>query len=148
LDEAMRMVNRNNVRIEVLYLLALLWAVRGDEPTAFEKLHAALELGGLGGNIHSFVDLGTPIASLLLRFMGQQASSEYAVYINQILAAFAKNQQTQDITADQSKLVEPLTDRELEVLALLAQRLSNNEIATKLVISSRTVKRHTLNIYQ
>jgi ATP/maltotriose-dependent transcriptional regulator MalT len=41
-----------------------------------------------------------------------------------------------------------LTDRELEVLALLARRLSAKEIARRLVISDRTVKRHTANIYQ
>jgi LuxR family maltose regulon positive regulatory protein len=48
---------------------------------------------------------------------------------------------------DQSPLADPLTGRELEILDLLAQRLSNKEIAAQLVISPRTVKRHTLNIY-
>jgi len=45
-------------------------------------------------------------------------------------------------------LIEPLTERELEVLGLLAQRLSNKEIAHELSISPMTVKRHTINIYQ
>jgi LuxR family maltose regulon positive regulatory protein len=45
-------------------------------------------------------------------------------------------------------LIEPLTDRELEVLALLAQRLSNKEIAQQLVISSETVRKHNVRIYQ
>ena len=49
---------------------------------------------------------------------------------------------------DQSGLIEPLTDRELEVLILLGQRMSNKEIAQTLYISHLTVKRHTSNIYQ
>jgi RNA polymerase sigma factor (sigma-70 family) len=47
-----------------------------------------------------------------------------------------------------SEPIEPLTEREREVLALLAQRLSNKEIAQALVISPQTVKRHATNLYQ
>jgi ATP/maltotriose-dependent transcriptional regulator MalT len=52
-----------------------------------------------------------------------------------------------DRIATQADQIEPLTHRELEVLALLAQRLSAREIAQRLVISERTVKRHTANVY-
>jgi LuxR family maltose regulon positive regulatory protein len=48
----------------------------------------------------------------------------------------------------QAHLIEPLTDRELRVLELLARRYSNKEIAGRLVLSPATVKRHTANIYQ
>ena len=44
--------------------------------------------------------------------------------------------------------IEPLTRREIEILEFLAQRLSAKEIAQRLIISDRTVKRHTANIYQ
>ena len=50
-------------------------------------------------------------------------------------------------TMQSMELVEPLTDRELEVLALLARRMSSKEIAQALIISPLTVKRHTSNIY-
>jgi len=51
------------------------------------------------------------------------------------------------LSAGPQSLVEPLTNREIDVLELLAQRLSNQEIAEKLFISTTTVKGHLQNIY-
>ena len=75
-------------------------------------------------------------------------------YIGQILAAFRDDEQTtiqeaagKPIMSDQQPLAEPLTNRELDVLELLAQRLSNKEIAVKLSISAETVKGHLQNLY-
>jgi ATP/maltotriose-dependent transcriptional regulator MalT len=80
-------------------------------------------------------------------------------YTERILAAFS-NEETgmgQDVPDDQSvnrsflanqALVEPLTNREIEILLILSKRLSNQEIAERLFISSETVKRHLYNIYQ
>ena len=56
--------------------------------------------------------------------------------------------QAAPLSADQAQMIEPLTDREFEVLTLLAQQLSNKEIAVQLVISTGTVTQHTHNIYQ
>ncbi len=52
------------------------------------------------------------------------------------------------MVANQVALIEPLTNREMEVLEMLAQRLTAKEIGSSLFISERTVKRHTANIYQ
>jgi len=144
----MAKINRNNVRIDALSLLALARATQGDQLAAFSHIHEALRLGYRGRFIRTFIDLGQPMADLLADFQAENPDFPHRGYLDQIMAAFPKNQHAQGFTPDQSKLVEPLTDRELEVLTLLAQRLSNKEIAAKLVISPRTVKRHTLNIYQ
>jgi len=68
-------------------------------------------------------------------------------YVGQIRSAFPTLRQTQK-ALKQGELLDPLTDRELQILELLQERLSNNEIAAQLVISPGTVKGHTIKIYQ
>jgi LuxR family maltose regulon positive regulatory protein len=112
----------------------------------------------IGGNLRSFVDLGAPMADLLLRLRGQEAEREYAEYIDQILAAFpdeVRAKQTSEFAAtridhqpQKTTLIEPLTTRELQVLKLLATDLSRQEIADKLYISPGTLHVHTKNIYR
>ena len=65
-----------------------------------------------------------------------------------ILGAFADAARLDSEPAGNGQLIEPLTERELEILALLGKRYSNKEIAAELVISPVTVKRHAINIYQ
>ncbi|MGB5988029.1 MAG: LuxR C-terminal-related transcriptional regulator [Desulfobacterales bacterium] len=146
MDEDMRRIHRNNVRIDALALLARVQAAQGDLPAAISNLEAALLLGESGGFIRNFVDLGKPMVDLLEQVKAQNKPAPQAAYINRILAAFPKAQLDR-ISATQTRSAEMLTDREFEVLSLLAQRLSNKEIAQQLVISLPTVKSHTLKIY-
>lgn len=101
-----------------------------------------------------FVDLGSKMASLLAGLRQEGAATEFG---ERLLQAFASRDASASdlvralpphLSARQTEMVEPLTGRELEVLELLAQRLSAKEIAQRLVISDRTVKRHVANIYQ
>jgi LuxR family maltose regulon positive regulatory protein len=135
--------------IEVLALQALLHDAQGDRPAALALLQQAVALAEPGGFIRLFVDLGPRLASLLAQLCRAGAAAGYA---DQILPAFHEPAATVPHTAvpvdRHMELIEPLTNRELEVLVLLAQRLSNKEIARVLVISTQTVKRHAANIYQ
>jgi len=137
--------------IEVLALQALLDNALGDETSALQTLQQAVDLAEHGGLLRVFADLGPNIAVLLTRLSNQANASQF---IGQILQAFTAADLRTDFApattpvANQAVLVEPLTDRELEVLELLAHRFSAKEIAQHLVISDRTVKRHTANIYQ
>lgn len=138
--------------IDVLALEALYAAAEGDEPAALRALAQAVTLAQPSGFLRVFVDLGPPMASLLERLARRSSA---AGYIQQILDAFPAVQTTPPPALPsphqlgaQTGLVEPLTNRELEVLSLLAQQLSAKEIAGRLMISKRTVSRHTANIYQ
>ncbi len=138
--------------IDVLALRALYFQAEGDESSARNLLQQAVALAQPGGFIRAFVDLGAPMAKLLERL----AHSGCAVdHVAQILAAFAAEPASSGPPyplparpVPPAGMVEPLTYRELEVLELLAQRLSAKEIAQRLIITHHTVSRHTANIYQ
>ena len=138
--------------IDVLALQALYYDAEGDASSALQALEQAVALAEPGGFIRVFVDLGPVMAGLLER-LAQRGCSP--TYIRQILNAFAATPAPAEHprppsgwTVSQSDLVEPLTSRELDVLELLAERLSAKEIAQRLTITERTVSRHTANIYQ
>ncbi|HSN77683.1 MAG TPA: LuxR C-terminal-related transcriptional regulator, partial [Anaerolineae bacterium] len=140
------------VQIEVLALHALALERQGKAADAVAALLQAVELARPGGFIRVFVDLGSPMQAMLLRLAGQGFAAET---VRRILAAFPEPQTKTATGATESqsraanaRLVDPLTDRELDVLALLRGRLSNQEIASQLVLSTATVKRYTVNIYQ
>jgi LuxR family maltose regulon positive regulatory protein len=138
-----------------LALQALLHDGRGEESAALEKLSQALDLAEPGGFIRLFVDLGPQMADLLKQLIEQNVVVDYA---GQILAAFKEDEhramqgESDHLTAQPPPLstrplADPLTNREIDVLELLAQRLQNKEIAEKLFVSPETVKKHLNNIY-
>jgi LuxR family maltose regulon positive regulatory protein len=133
----------HNIRllIEVLALQALLSDAQGDESTARDLLTRAVGLAQPGGFIRLFVDLGPGLARLL---NGLNLDAEGLRYVGQILSAFSGDGKTQTVKGPDHAL----TRREVEILGLLADELSNNQIADQLCISPATVKRHTENIYQ
>ncbi|MEA3438907.1 MAG: LuxR C-terminal-related transcriptional regulator [Chloroflexota bacterium] len=144
LQEHIERLNHTRFKIDVLALQALHKDAHGDQTAALEKLGQSVRLAEPGGWIRPFVDLGPKMASLLYRLRNQDAAQGY---ISQILDAFP-GPKTSELSDSRVNLVEPLTAREMEILGLLAQQLSNKEIAAELVISHGTVKQHTHNIYQ
>jgi LuxR family maltose regulon positive regulatory protein len=147
-------------QIEILALRAVALEMQGKDADALAALRQALELGRPGGFIRVFVDLGPSMQTLLLRLAGQGGLAQQGLApptgtVRRILAAFPEPEQgiaTGDagarIRAANARLVEPLTDRELEVLSLLQEHLSNKEIAHRLCLSPMTVKRYTVNLYE
>jgi LuxR family maltose regulon positive regulatory protein len=137
-------------QIRTLSIHAVLKWQKNQNKEALKYLTRALELGRHGNYIRSFLDLGQPMVSML-----QQLNSKktFPDYVNRILSAFTyqlypSGSATGPKLPGKNDLIESLTRRETEILALLDYRLSNKEIAQKLFISPQTVQKHTFNIYQ
>jgi ATP/maltotriose-dependent transcriptional regulator MalT len=149
-------IHNHRFRIDVLALQALLYDALGEESLALDKATQALALAEPGTFVRTFVDLGPRMADLLKRLARQNVAVRY---IGQILAAFrdderrAAPEKSVHLVAHPSymrlhALAEPLTNRELEILELLAWGLSNKEIAEKLFISAETIKKHLHNTFR
>ena len=106
-----------------------------------QALERAMTLAEPEGFVRIFVDEGKPMARLLYEAASQRTKPEYA---GRLLAAFPIATPSRPKHAE---MIEPLSARELEVLRLIAEGLSNEEIAQRLVLSLPTVKWHTGNIY-
>jgi LuxR family maltose regulon positive regulatory protein len=130
--------------IEILSLQALAYQALGQVERALQALENALSMAELEGYIRRFVDEGQPMADLLTRIKSEGRRMNQ--YVLKLLAAF-KVEKLQSSVFNLQPLVEPLTERELEVLHLIAAGLSNQAIAETLFITVGTVKRHTTNIY-
>jgi LuxR family maltose regulon positive regulatory protein len=129
--------------LEVFILQSLALADLGDTSGALATLTRALMLGQPEGYMRVFLDEGIPMAKLL-RYAGSRGISPK--YIAELMSQFASEIGTAPVA--QQPLIEPLTERELEVLHLLADGLSNQEIASKLVVALGTAKTHTASLYR
>jgi LuxR family maltose regulon positive regulatory protein len=158
LDEATRLLQRLletaeeggrlSYKIEILILRAMALEAGRDTNGALAALEQALVLAEPGGYIRIFVDEGPPMAHLLYEAVTCGVAPDY---VRRLLAAFPVTESEQTAPsktqAPKSELVEPLSERELEVLQLLAEGLTNQEIGSRLFLSLNTVKVHTRNIY-
>jgi LuxR family maltose regulon positive regulatory protein len=129
--------------IETLVLRAMILQARGNLPLSLDALEKALGLAESEGYIRVFLDEGAAMADLLRRVGSRGVASRYAA---RLLAQFEKEPGM--TAAAKQPLIEPLSEREFEVLSLLAGGLSNQNIAERLFVSIGTVKAHTASIYR
>jgi LuxR family maltose regulon positive regulatory protein len=140
--------------MEIRLLQALAYQMLHEEPQALSALVEAVRLGEPEGYIRSFVEEGAAMAALLTKLRKVRCQDGPTPYLDRVLAAFPKLSQT---PASQAKsmakqalvqpLCEPLSERERQVLQLLSQGRSNQQIAQELVIALDTVKRHVSHIF-
>ncbi len=133
--------------IEILMLKALTYQAQNKLDQALTDLKQALMLAEPEGYIRLFIDEGEPMARLLRQAISQGIALNYAATLR---AAYKGEQKTASTVTPPlygTILAEPLSERELEVLRLIAQGMTNREAAEKLVIATSTVKKHLENIY-
>ena len=115
--------------------------MQNDTPAAIEPLARALALAQPEGYIRIFVDQGPPKAALLKTAAKRQLVPDY---VRRLLAA---GDMAEDRTPVKQALMEPLSERELDVLRLLGTDLDGPDIARHLMVSPNTMRTHTKNIY-
>jgi LuxR family maltose regulon positive regulatory protein len=140
--------------LKVTILEAVAYYMLGQNDEAVSLLEDALAMAESGGFVRTFVDEGPPMVRLL-----SEAAARGIVpdYIARLLAAFedmtkdggrrAENEIPSSVVRPSSTLVEPLSEREIEVLQLIAEGLTNQKVADRLYLSLHTVKVHARNIY-
>ena len=146
--------------IDALNLQALVLGEQGNLTEALTVLQRAVEQAEPEGYIRSFVDEGPPMAKLLRRLHANGVAPDY---LTRVLDAFdgvepdqgaaqagpyPQTRQAGALSAKrQPELLDPLSERELEVLALIAAGRSNEEVGRELYVSVGTVKTHLKHIY-
>ena len=133
--------NRHNIGF--MAVQAIVYHAQGEPEQAFARLEQAIEMAEPEGYIRVFVDEGMPMSRLLRRMMTRSPASEY---IRRLLDALGETANLEMPIA--TKLIEPLSQRELEVLRLIIEGATNKQIADELVLTVNTVKRHISNIFR
>jgi LuxR family maltose regulon positive regulatory protein len=127
--------------IEILVLRALAHQMRRDIPAALACLEQAMTLAEPQGYVRIFADEGPPMASLLRAAAKARTTRSY---VRRLLAAVSETGPDSPV---RQALIEPLSERELDVLRLLGTELDGPAIARELVVSLSTVRTHTKHIY-
>jgi LuxR family maltose regulon positive regulatory protein len=152
LDEALALLERalpeelespslEAVRLSLLQSLA--YSQKGDESRALSAMKRTVEMAELEKRITTFVREGELVEKLLRQM---RVKTFHPGFLWRLLAAFETRRKPQPALALEP-LIEPLSERELEILALLNGPFSTPEIAEKLVVSANTVRTHIKNIY-
>ena len=138
--------------IEIMILKALALQSVGETAQADKLVTNSLRLAEPEGYLRVFLDEGQPMQELLAQWLAHTRDSSLGGFAKRLLSQF--DAEPQLVTAAQGKssppgeLIEPLSQREMEVLQLIAQGNTNKEIAQQLIVAPGTVKAHAASIYR
>jgi ATP/maltotriose-dependent transcriptional regulator MalT len=145
---------REGSSVEIRALRALALQAAGDRSRALAALGEALSMARPEGYVRVFADEGAPMGALVRSFVGaaqrgriEPVTGAAREHLNRVIRAFTRAGQGRERAPAVGGLVEPLTERELEVLSLIAAGRRNREIADELVVTLETVKKHVSHIF-
>ncbi len=139
--------NWQDERLEVMVLQAVAHLAHGEKDKAVQVLGDALILAEPGGFIRIFVNEGIPMAQLLSEAAAQGVMPDYTSKLLAVFEAEEKKSADKSYLSLAQPLIDPLSQRELEVLQLIAQGLSNHEISERLYLALSTIKGHNRIIF-
>lgn len=151
LEEIARSAKRMGRLLQILLLKALSLQQRGEWGGAILTLTECLELAEREGYVRLFLDEGQPMQLLLAQWLVRCSDNSLRAYANNLLSQFDAELHTSGVQKKDSRmgnLVEPLSQRELEVLHWIALGKTNQQVAEELILSPGTVKAHTASIYR
>ncbi len=150
LEETARSAHRMGRVIEILLLKSLAMQKRGNSTAAMLALTDCLTLAAPEGYVRIFLDEGPPMQRLLAQWLARAGASPLRDYASRLLSQFdaLPRTGTQEKTTLSASPADPLSQRELEVLHLLALGKTNQEIAGQLIVACGTVKAHAASIYR
>ena len=134
--------NRVDLLIEIDLLTALVHSRLGEKSQSQQSLTQAFQLGKKGGFVGLFLECGSELAKLLADYQGE--FPDYA-FLPKLMAAFLDKEPGQSTA---QPLLDPLSEREQDVLKLLPSNLTTPEIADQMILSVNTIRTHIKNIYQ
>lgn len=147
---------RTGTVVELLVLMALAQQKEADDGGALAALQRAVALAEPEGYVSVFVDEGEAMADLLEALAKQGSASDYVDRLLESVGTETHDTEAQGArtrstrghsTPAQQRLLEPLSERELQVLRLLSSELDGPDIARELLVSLNTLRTHTKNIY-
>ena len=149
LHQTAEAAGRTRSVIEILMLKSLAWQIYGDTGHAVSVLKEAISVAEPEGYIRLFADEGLLLAELLGRAYAGGVPSNY---VRELMAACDIESGRRTRLREPGAISaltppEPISDRELEILTLVSQGISNKETADHLVVATSTVKKHLENIY-
>jgi LuxR family maltose regulon positive regulatory protein len=142
-----RAANSNGELLHLLALRSVALDALGDRIPSRHALHEALAFGAPGGYILRWLDAGPGIEPLLRDLRSDLSTAQsYHPYLDSLLDA-CRFTFGESVQPRSNELPDPLTPRELEIMHLICEGYSNPEIASELVVTINTIKKHTSNIY-
>jgi LuxR family maltose regulon positive regulatory protein len=145
--ERARAGHSNGELIHLLALKAVALDASGDRILARSAVREALALGAPEGYVWFWLNAGPGIESLLRDLKDDRDTPQAShAYLDSLLEA-CRTEFGESIEPQHKELLDPLTPRELEIMRLIYKGYSNPEIASELVVTINTIKKHTSNIY-